>query len=299
MTIAPAASPAASSQLIEATLRAAAGVTGMQLVYIAQIEYGTDVATYTWRQLHGKLHGISVGLSVPLSDTFDARLLQGAPPATSDAAGDPRYADVPMRLEFGIRSYVGVPLREGDTVTGFLAGMDTAAASITPADLRVLSALGRMISAHTARDPQVRLLRTPTGWEVEQNDPGGDGRPTSAETLEDLTVAMSLADLIAGDAGATVAGQRPQRAGDDLSETERLRVQITQLEHALNARVVIEQAIGVLAERFSITPREAFDRIRKSARSRGQRVHELAVSIVGSARDTAVDLPGDLQDLPL
>jgi hypothetical protein len=108
-------------------------------------------------------------------------------------------------------------------------------------------------------------------------------------------VAMSLADLIAGDAGSISPGVRPQRAGDELSEADRLRIQITQLEHALSARVVIEQSIGVLAERFSVTPREAFDRIRKSARSRGQRVHDLAVSIVRSTRDGTGDLPGDLQ----
>ncbi len=297
MTIAPAASPAASSQLIETALRAAAGATGMQLVYLAEIEYGADAATLMWRQLHGKLHGISAGLSVPLSDTFDSRLLQGASPATSDAAGDPHYADVPMRLEFGIRSYVGIPLRDGGTVTGFLAGMDTATASITSADLRVLSSLGRTISAEAARDPQVRLVRTTTGWEVEQGEPSAERPPR--EPVEDLTVAMSLADLIAGAAGAAVAGPRPQRASDDLSETERLNLQITQLEHALSARVVIEQAIGVLAERFTITPREAFDRIRKSARSRGQRVHDLAVGIVGSAHDVAIDLPADLQERPL
>jgi AmiR/NasT family two-component response regulator len=58
--------------------------------------------------------------------------------------------------------------------------------------------------------------------------------------------------------------------------------------------VTIEQAIGVLAQRFAVAPREAFDRLRKSARSRGQRVHELAVSIVRSARDESVVLPADL-----
>ena len=296
MTIAPAASPEASSQLIETTLRAAAGVTGMQLVYVAEIEYGTEAPTCVWRQLHGKFDGISVGLTLPLADTFDARLLRGGASSTSDSGADPDYADVPMREAFGITSYVGVPLRSGSTVTGFLAGMDAATATITPAELRVLSALGRMISAESSRDPDVRLRRTPTGWEVEQGDPGAVGAlkgPT--DPVESLTVAMSLADLIAGDAGSISPGVRPQRAGDELSEADRLRIQITQLEHALSARVVIEQSIGVLAERYSVTPREAFDRIRKSARSRGQRVHDLAVSIVLSARDGTGELPADLQ----
>jgi hypothetical protein len=293
VTIAPAASPEASSQLIETTLRAAAGVTGMQLVYVADIEYGAEAPTCIWRQLHGKLDGISVGLNVPLADTFDVRLLRGAASSTSDSGADADYADVPMREEFGITSYVGVPLRSGSTVTGFLAGMDAATATISSAELRVLSALARMISAEASRDPDVRLRRTPTGWEVEQDDPEVVSGPT--DTVESLTVAMSLADLIAGDAGSLSPGVRPQRAGDELSEADRLRIQITQLEHALSARVVIEQSIGVLAERFSVTPREAFDRIRKSARSRGQRVHDLAVSIVRSTRDGTGELPADLQ----
>jgi hypothetical protein len=42
-----------------------------------------------------------------------------------------------------------------------------------------------------------------------------------------------------------------------------------QLQTALDSRVVIEQAKGILAERQSISPDEAFDKIRSHARSRG------------------------------
>jgi len=283
VTIAPAASPAASSHLIETTLRAAAGVTGMQLVFVSTI----DAGTYTWRTLHGKFDGVSTGLSMPLTDTFCARLLGGAPPSTADASVDPAYADVPLRSVLGVRSYVGVPLRRAGIVTGTLGCFDAAVSAVDAADVHVLAALARIVSAETARDPGLRLRRTATGWEVEQ----GDG---SVLPAEDLTVGMSLADLIAGESGEIVPAQRPQRPTEDLSEGDRLRVQITQLEHALSARVVIEQSIGVIAQRFSLTPRESFDRIRKSARSRGQRVHDLAGSIVRSARDGAVALPRDL-----
>jgi hypothetical protein len=44
---------------------------------------------------------------------------------------------------------------------------------------------------------------------------------------------------------------------------------VKQLEHALAARVVVEQAIGVLTERQHSSPRQAFERLRKVARSRG------------------------------
>lgn len=299
MTIAPAASPAASSQLTGSTLRAAAGVTGMQLVYVGALDPDSESSEslsegaggvapgFTWRHLQGKFDGISSGFRVELADTFDSRLLKGAPPSTADAALDPAYADVPMRIAYGITSYVGVPLRTGGIVTGVLGGIDSATVAIGPPDVRVLVALARILSAEASRDPEVRLHRTAAGWDVER----GDGSESSAE---DLTVAMSLADLIAGDTVETIPPPRPGRPSEGLSETERLRLQITQLEHALTARVVIEQAIGVLAQRFGVTPREAFDRIRKSARSRGQRVHELAVSIVRSARDETVTLPTDL-----
>jgi GAF domain-containing protein len=283
VTIAPDASPTAPSQLTRTTLRAAAGVTGMQLAFVSAI----DEQTYTWRTVYGNFDGVSAGISMPLTDTFCARLLGGAPASTADASIDPAYADVPLRSALGVTSYVGVPLRRSGVVTGTLGCLDASASAVDAADVRVLAALARIISAEAARDPEVWLRRTVTGWEVEQ----GDGVVLPAE---DLTVSMSLADLIAGESGEIVPAQRPQRPSEDLSEGDRLRLQITQLEHALSARVVIEQAIGVIAQRFSLTPRESFDRMRSAARSRGQRAHELAVSVVRSARDDAVTLPRDL-----
>lgn len=59
-----------------------------------------------------------------------------------------------------------------------------------------------------------------------------------------------------------------------------------QLQHALESRIVIEQAKGILAERLGITMDESFDRLRRTARSNRTRVHELARGIV--AGDAAV-----------
>jgi hypothetical protein len=55
-----------------------------------------------------------------------------------------------------------------------------------------------------------------------------------------------------------------------------------QLQTALDSRIVIEQAKGVLAERDSITPDKAFDRMRRDARNRRMKLHELAAGIVDS-----------------
>ena len=59
-------------------------------------------------------------------------------------------------------------------------------------------------------------------------------------------------------------------------EAHRLRTTVGQLEHALTARIRVEQAIGVLAERHRIRPRQAFEQLRTAARNRGRRVIDIA-----------------------
>lgn len=53
-----------------------------------------------------------------------------------------------------------------------------------------------------------------------------------------------------------------------------------QLETALQSRVVIEQAKGVLAERFGTDPETAFELLRRAARSHRLRIQELAARVV-------------------
>jgi len=54
------------------------------------------------------------------------------------------------------------------------------------------------------------------------------------------------------------------------------------LQRALDTRVVIEQAKGVLAERFGLEIHEAFDVLRMSARSNRTRLRDLAERVVES-----------------
>ena len=77
-------------------------------------------------------------------------------------------------------------------------------------------------------------------------------------------------------------------------EAARLAVTVAQLEHALAARVRVEQAIGVLAERHRLRPREAFDLLRKASRARGTRVTELAQDVVASTANPLLRLPEEL-----
>ncbi|ONH53570.1 response regulator receiver protein [Frankia sp. CcI49] len=130
----------------------------------------------------------------------------------------------------------------------------------------------------------MRLRRASAGWIVE--GPGPEVRPVG-----DLVSAMVLADLLAEDLSPP---GRPRRADRDLSETEQLRLSVIQLEHALASRVIVEQAIGVLAERNHIKPRDAFERLRRTARGMGRRVHDLARQVVESVGDPRITLPGEL-----
>jgi AmiR/NasT family two-component response regulator len=54
------------------------------------------------------------------------------------------------------------------------------------------------------------------------------------------------------------------------------------LQRALDTRVVIEQAKGVLAERFELDVQDAFHVLRTSARNHRMRLRDLATQIVES-----------------
>jgi len=262
---------------VGAVLTAAAELLGMEVIFVG----GLSEEEFRFEALLGELPGVYTGLTLPRTDSFCHRLLNGAKPATADAEHDGDYGDVPARAAFGVSSYVGVPIRgrEGQ-ILGTLCGVDRSSVPVTDNTLEMLRLLAGVIEAHVADGNARQIIRrTPTGWRV-----GGDEE-------QDLTSAMVLADLLAGD--FSTAG-RPPRPDDETTEVERLRLAVSQLEHALAARVVVEQAIGVLAERQHMSPRAAFERLRKAARSRGKKVHDLARQVVASANEPGVPLPPEL-----
>jgi hypothetical protein len=126
---------------------------------------------------------------------------------------------------------------------------------------------------------------------------GEHGWQVGDEPAADLTSAMVLADLLAADLGQPAgppAGPPRHAAVSEEDEAARLAVTVAQLEHALTARVRVEQAIGVLAERHRLRPREAFDLLRSAARAGGRRVFEVAQDVVDSASNPLLPLPGEL-----
>lgn len=83
----------------------------------------------------------------------------------------------------------------------------------------------------------------------------------------DLALGQALADV----ATIGILQERAIRHGEVLTE---------QLQTALNSRVIIEQAKGVLAERGNLPMPDAFDRLRRYARSRSRPLTEIARRIV-------------------
>lgn len=135
--------------------------------------------------------------------------------------------------------------------------------------------------------PAVVLVRTSRGWTplVPAGPPGG----------LPLVEAMALGDLVAEASGARPEPDRharraargaPAEAAEVAAPDQRdvelaaLRRTVSQLEHALAARVSIERAIGVLAERHGTDPRAAFDELRRRAREQGRPAQDLAREVL-------------------
>jgi GAF domain-containing protein len=59
----------------------------------------------------------------------------------------------------------------------------------------------------------------------------------------------------------------------------------SQLQRALDARVVIEQAKGALVAQEGLSEREAFERLRRQARNQRRRVVEVAMEVMAVIRD--------------
>lgn len=82
-----------------------------------------------------------------------------------------------------------------------------------------------------------------------------------------VTAAQVLADM----ATAYIAMVGKLRSAEQLAD---------QLQHALDSRVVIEQAKGVLATTHDIDVSEAFERLRRHSRNNNRRLHDVATEVV-------------------
>ena len=95
----------------------------------------------------------------------------------------------------------------------------------------------------------------------------------------DVLAAQALADV------ATIAVLQHSEAHDTQVVNE-------QLHHALNSRIVIEQAKGMVAERLDLNMEQAFSMLRNHARSHNLRLADLAEDIIsGTMAASALDRP--------
>jgi GAF domain-containing protein len=95
----------------------------------------------------------------------------------------------------------------------------------------------------------------------------------------DLALGQALADV----ATIGILSERAIRRSEVLNE---------QLQTALNSRVIIEQATGVLAERGNLTMDASFDRLRSHARAHNARLSDVARRVVET------DLAGEVLSTP-
>ena len=98
-----------------------------------------------------------------------------------------------------------------------------------------------------------------------RQEPGEMPAPTVA-------LAQALADI----ATIGLLQERTIREGQVLSE---------QLQHALNSRAVIEQAKGMLSERYTLPMEQSFVVLRRHARDHNRHLTELAREVVARAAD--------------
>ena len=102
------------------------------------------------------------------------------------------------------------------------------------------------------------------------------GAEPVALSVSDLANAQALADV------ATISLLQSRALRDSQAVAE-------QLEEALNSRVAIEQAKGIIAERLEIEMDEAFSQLRRFARARQSRLTEVAHDVIeGRLRPEAI-----------
>jgi len=87
--------------------------------------------------------------------------------------------------------------------------------------------------------------------------------------------------------GAGSADEAAIALGRLLAVTEAVFERRAQLEHALNSRVAIEQAKGIVAERYGLGLDDAFELIRSAARANRMKLHDLVAKIAPGERTPA------------
>jgi GAF domain-containing protein len=164
---------------------------------------------------------------------------------------------------------------EGPCLDCYRTGEPVAHEELTSARARWPRFAAEALAAgfHSVQALPLRLRGTTIGalnlFDADAAEPG----PADAE------VAQAFADV----ATIAILQHRAVREAQVVNE---------QLNRALNSRIVIEQAKGVLAEREGLDVQQAFDRLRGHARNHNVRLSDLASDVIaGTVAPGAVDGP--------
>ena len=112
---------------------------------------------------------------------------------------------------------------------------------------------------------------------AEQDDsPDADGSSTDGSQGDVVTTAEISRLVSYADA--------QERKVTDLSET------VSQLQHALDSRVVVDRAIGMLGERFNLAIDDAWELLRTAARNNRREVRALATEVIESRERTPEEI---------
>jgi hypothetical protein len=154
-----------------------------------------------------------------------------------------------------------------------------------------------VMRVHATSEEDARRLMAAIGADFSTSLNGDGPSPIVGITLDTETAGrvVALFDALgewaakAGLASRQIGfGERsytllPASAKEPNDPTAFLLERTIQLQAALKSRVLIEQAKGILAERNSMKPDEAFEGMRREARSRRMKLHDVAAEVVASA----------------
>jgi len=98
---------------------------------------------------------------------------------------------------------------------------------------------------------------------VDEPNASTDGHPATAEAAAEIT-RLTL------------------HAGEQARKVSELENTIGQLQSALDSRVTVERAVGMLAERFDLAVLDAFELLRSAARNSRRELRELALELTES-----------------
>lgn len=172
----------------------------------------------------------------------------------------------------------GVPLLQGASRPG--GGPLGRREELAAGPVAAAAATGQpVLSADLGADPRWRALRGlegAAGLALHSVPLAVRGEQLGVLTVLRLDPAWSgdECDALGSLAAVTAARMAAERALDDALALTR------QLQHALDSRVVIEQAKGIVAARDSLDMARAFDALRRYSRTRGRKIHDVARDIV-------------------